>query len=191
MMKAKLAGGTENRIMVEVKGASLPVINLIRRYVMGRVNVLAIDKVTMYENTSSMFDEYVSHRIGLLPIITPKSIKEGAEIPFSLDESGPKVVYSGDFRCQDKEVKMAKDRIPIITLFEGQHLRLEAMAVPDSGRKHAKFQSGVASYEEGKDGITFRAESFFQMGPKDLVLRACAQAESDLAALKSALKKAK
>lgn len=191
MMKAKLAGGSGNRIMVEVKGASLPFLNLIRRYVMGRVNVLAIDKVTMYENTSSMFDEYVSHRIGLLPIITPKSVREGAEIPFSLDESGPKVVYSGDFRCQDKEVKMAKDRIPIITLFEGQHLRLEGMAVLDSGRKHAKFQSGVASYEEGKDGITFRAESFFQMGPSEMLVRGCKELEKDLSELAKALRKEK
>ena len=146
----------------------------------------------MYENTSSMFDEYVTHRIGLIPLVTPKGVTEKIEVSFSLDESGPKVVYSGDLKTTDKDVKVARERIPIISLFEGQNLRLEGKAIVGTGQKHAKFQSGMAGYEEDENGdINFVAESFYQMNPKELLVRGCREFETDLTELGKALKKAK
>ncbi|MBN2121476.1 DNA-directed RNA polymerase subunit D [Candidatus Micrarchaeota archaeon] len=191
-MKAELADSRENRLSLKVSGAELPLLNAIRRYSMSRVPVLAIDKISMYENTSSMFDEYISHRIGLLPIVTPKSTKDGMEVQFSIDEAGPKMVYSGDFKCADKEAAMAKDRIPIITLFEEQNLRLEGTAVVGRGITHAKFQAGLVAYgEDEKGGVTLKAESFFQMEPAEMLVRGCKELENDLAELAKALKKAK
>jgi DNA-directed RNA polymerase subunit D len=192
-MKATLAdtnGG--NRLSVKISGADLAFLNAIRRYAMSRVPVMAIDKVSMYENTSSMFDEYITHRVGLLPIITPKGLKEGVEVQFSVDESGPKTVYSGDFRGKDKEAIIARGEIPIITLHEEQNLRMEGTAVMGRGTKHAKFQAGLVAYgEDGKGDVLFKAESFFQMDAKELLVRGCKELEGDLAELGKALKKAK
>jgi DNA-directed RNA polymerase subunit D len=191
-MKAELAEAKENKLSLKVSGAGLPLLNAIRRYSMSRVPVLAIDKISIYENTSSMFDEYISHRVGLLPIVTPKSAKEGAEVQFSIDEAGPKTVYSGDFKCPDKEAVMAKEKIPVITLFEEQSLRLEGTAVVGRGITHAKFQAGLVAYGEGEKGdVAFKAESFFQMGPKEMLVRGCKELEKDLSDLGKALKKAK
>jgi DNA-directed RNA polymerase subunit D len=192
LMKAELVESKENKISMNVSGVDLAFMNAVRRYCMGRVQILAIDSITMYENTSSMFDEYVTHRIGLIPLITPKGVKEGMEVAFSLDESGPKVVYSGDLKTTDKDVKVAKEMIPIITLFEGQNLRLEGKAVASNGRTHAKFQSGLAAYGEGEKGnVVFKAESFFQMSPKEMLVRGCKQLEEDLSVLGKSVKKAK
>ena len=191
-MKTELLESKGNKLSLKISGMDLPVINSIRRACMGRVPIMAIEDITMYENTSSMFDEYVSHRIGLIPLITPKGSKEGLEVAFSLDETGPKMVYSGDLKSQDKDVKVAKDMIPIITLFEGQNLRLEGKAVVNNGTKHAKFQSGVSAYgEDEKGNVILKVESFFQMSPKELMVRACKVLESDLTELGKALKKAK
>lgn len=191
-MKAELIESKGNCLSMKVGGIGTPLMNAVRRYCIGQVEVLAIDSVTMYENTSSMFDEYVSHRIGLLPLISPKGLKEGMEVSFSMDESGPKVVYSGDLKTTDKDVKVAKEKIPIITLFENQNLRLECKAVVGNGQAHAKFQSGIAAYgEEGKDEFVFKVESFYQMKPKELVVRACKKLEKDVSDLAKAVKKAK
>lgn len=191
-MKAELLESKGNKVSMKVSGTDLAFLNAIRRYSMGRVSTMAVDSITMYENTSAMFDEYVTHRIGLIPIITPKGSKEGMEVAFSLDETGPKVVYSGDMKTKDKDVKVAKDRIPIITLFEGQSLRLEGKAVVGTSLKHAKFQTGIASYDEDEKGnIVFKAESFFQMNPKEMLVRGCKQLEGDLSDLGKAVKKAK
>lgn len=191
-MKAELAESKENKLSLKVSGAELPLLNAIRRYSMSRVPILAIDKISMYENTSSMFDEYISHRVGLLPIVTPKSIKEGAEVQFSIDESGPKVVYSESFKGADKDAVMAKGKIPIITLFEEQNLRLEGTAVVGRGTTHAKFQAGLVAYGEDEKGtVTLKAESFFQMAPSEMLVRGCKELEKDLSDLAKALKKAK
>jgi DNA-directed RNA polymerase subunit D len=153
---------------------------------------MAIDKVSMYENTSSMFDEYISHRVGLLPVTTPKGLKEGVEVQFSVDESGPKIVYSGDFKGKDKEVMIARGEIPIITLYEEQNLRMEGTAVLGRGITHAKFQAGLVAYGEDEKGdVLLKAESFSQMDAKDLLVRGCKELEGDLAELGKAVKKAK
>ncbi len=191
-MKTELIESKGNSLSMKVEGVGTPLINAVRRYCIGQVEVMAVDAVTMYENTSSMFDEYVTHRIGLVPLISPKGIKEGMEVSFSLDESGPKVVYSGDLKTTDKDVKVAKDRIPVITLFENQNLRLECKAIVGTGQIHAKFQSGIAAYGEEKEGeFVFKVESFHQMKPKELVVRACKKLEKDISDLAKAVKKAK
>jgi DNA-directed RNA polymerase subunit D len=191
-MKAELAESKGNRASIKVSGADLAFLNAVRRYSMSRVPVMAISKISMYENTSSMFDEYIVHRIGLVPLVTPKGVKEGMEVQFSVDESGPKTVYSGDLKGKDKDVKVAKGEIPIITLYDEQNLRMEGTAIVGRGREHAKFQAGLVSYGEGEKGdVLVKVESFFQMGPKEVLVRGCKELENDISELGKALKKAK
>jgi len=52
--------------------------------------------------------------------------------------------YSGDIVSSDDLVQPADENIPIIDLKPGQRLELEADAVLDRGREHAKHQGGVA-----------------------------------------------
>jgi len=177
-----------NRLSLTLKGVSLPVANAIRRYSMNRVPVLAIDKVTMYENSSPVFDEYIAHRIGMMPIKTPKNLPASAEVSFVLDVQGPKAVYSEDLKSSDSGIIVAEPRIPIVTLTEGQSVRLEGKAILGVGRKHAKFQAGLAAYDEQEDGsLVMKVESFFNMGPKDMLVRGCKALEDDLEELSDEL----
>lgn len=177
-----------NRLSLTLKGTPLSLANAIRRYSMNHVPILAIDKITMYENSSPIFDEYIAHRIGMLPIKTPKNLPASAEVSFVLDVQGPKAVFAEDLKSSDSGIVVAEPRIPLVTLIEGQSVRLEGKAVLGTGRKHAKFQAGLASYDELEDGtLLMKVESFFNMGPKDLLIRGCKILEGDLEELSDEL----
>ncbi len=191
-MKISISKPHGNKLDFTVDGIIVEFANTIRRYGMVCVPTFAVDNIVMYENTSSIFDEYISHRIGLIPLVTPVKAAGDAEVVFVIDETGPKVVYSADMKSKDEDVKPAKDKIPIVTLNEGQKLRLEAKAKIGTGIDHAKFQSGLLSYGIDDDGkFSFKVESFFQMDPKELMLRTCDVLLDDLAELQKGLKKAK
>ncbi len=188
-MELVLGKKHENRIEFNVSGIGTDLANTIRRYAMAKVPVLAIDKITIYDNNSSFWDEYIAHRIGLMPITTPKKTPKSAEIVFSLDAEGPKTIYSGDLKSSDKGISIAKDNIPVVTLAEGQRLRLEGTAILSKASNHAKFQSGMVAYGEENGKFSFIVESFYQMSPKDVIERGCDEIMSDIEALEKTLKK--
>jgi DNA-directed RNA polymerase subunit D len=193
IMELTLKKKHENRIEFTAKGISPTFANAVRRYVMNRVPVLSIDTVTFYDNTTSLWDEYIAHRLGLMPIVTPEKTPASAEVMFSLDETGPKVVYGKDLKCSDKAIKIAQDDIVVVTLGQNQHVRLEAKAVLGTGSKHGKFQAGLVSYGiEGGD-FNFMVESFYQMAPARVIGRACDEIGVDIDTILGALsgKKAK
>ena len=50
------------------------------------------------------------------------------QVTIALKKKGPCMVYSGDFKLSDKEVKPIHDKIIIVELMEGQELEFEATA---------------------------------------------------------------
>jgi len=172
-MKVSVIENSPKVMRVDVSGISYGFANAIRRAAISGVGCFAIDVVTFYENTSALFDEYISHRIGLVPILTPKDYGEKDEIVFSLEAEGPATVYSKEMKSSDKNVKVANDSIPIIKLAEGQRLRVDGKAVIGSGSKSAKFQPGIVTYKtkNGKD-FEFYFESFGQIPANEIMKRA-------------------
>ncbi|MEF8786726.1 MAG: DNA-directed RNA polymerase subunit D [Haloarculaceae archaeon] len=119
--------------------------NGIRRAMIADIPTFSVDTVRFVENSSVMFDEQLGLRLGLVPLTTPIGEFEiGDEVTLSLDVMGPETAYSGDIVSSDSMVQPADDNIPIIDLKEDQRLELEADAVLDTGRAHAKHQGGVA-----------------------------------------------
>ncbi len=140
------------KLKVNVKNADLKLLNTIRRYFTNKVPVLAIDKIIVYENKSSFFDEYIAHRIGLIPLSVKGKVK-AENVNFTLDAEGPKTVYSHDLISSNKNVTIAVKNIPIIKLLKGQTLRIECKLKYGVGREHAKFQHGISYYDD--KSITF------------------------------------
>jgi len=178
---------TDKEIEFDLSGASIPFANLIRRQAMSSVPVFAIDTVTVYENTSILFDEYIANRIGLVPLKSGGPHKEDEEVLFTLEATGPAAIYSRDIKSKDKDVKVANGDIFLLRLLENQTIRLEGKAVLGTGKKHAKFQAGIAAYSIDKDKFHFKVESFSQMPAKELLLKAvelvektCDDAEKEL-----------
>ncbi len=127
-----------------VRGATPAFANGIRRAMIADVPTLAIDSVRFIENSSVMFNEQLALRLGLVPLSTPDDYELGEEVTLALDVEGPGTAYSGDIVSSDEQVEPAEKNVPIIELKEGQRLELEADAVLDVGREHAKHQGGVS-----------------------------------------------
>jgi DNA-directed RNA polymerase subunit D len=136
-------GDREARILV--RGADPALANGIRRAMVADIPTFSIDTVRFIENSSVMFDEQIALRLGLVPLTTDLTeFERGDEVTLALDVTGPATAYSGDLESADEYVTPADENVPIIELKEGQRLELEAEAVLDVGREHAKHQGGVA-----------------------------------------------
>ncbi|WP_135362637.1 DNA-directed RNA polymerase subunit D [Halosimplex halophilum] len=144
-------GDREARFLV--RGITPAFANGIRRAMIADVPTFSIDQLRVVENSSVMFDEQIGLRLGLVPLTTPADEFEvGDEVTLALDVEGPSreettetvTAYSGDIVSSDEMVQPADDNIPIIDLKAGQRLEVEADAVLDRGREHAKHQGGVA-----------------------------------------------
>ncbi|OPY45033.1 MAG: DNA-directed RNA polymerase subunit D [Methanoregulaceae archaeon PtaU1.Bin222] len=136
-----------------LSGTSQPFTNALRRSMIGEVPTLAIDEVRIYDNTSALFDEMLAHRLGLIPIRTDldcyvpqdRCSCEGAgcdrcSVMYTLSVEGPGIVYSRDLIPQDPRAAPAVEGIPIVKLAKDQKVVLEARAILNKGRVHAKWQ---------------------------------------------------
>ncbi len=190
-MKIEKFEADGDRATFTLSGARNGQANALRRSISGSVQCFAIDRITFYENTSSMFDEYIAHRVGLVPIKTPASgYNEKDEILFSLEATGPATVYSKDLVSADKEVEVANEKIPLIKLGAEQKIRIEGKAVLGNGARHSKFQPGFVTYEEaGDDSFAFSIESFGQMNPAEIVNKAASVIRDELKEVEKSAKK--
>lgn len=128
-------------------------VNSIRRIMISELPKLAVHDVVIYDNTSPLFDEIISHRLGLIPIPTDLSLLtfrnecvcKGKGCPnctvrYTLSKEGEGVVLSGDLQSEEKSWAITENKIPIVELFKDQRLILEVEAILGRGRDHAKWQ---------------------------------------------------
>ena len=153
-MDVKVIEHTDTTGVFDVRGVTPSFLNALRRTMLSQVPKLAIDDVTIYDNTSALFDEMVAHRLGLLPVPTDLNQfvrrsectcnGEGCAnctVLFTLSKEGPCTVYSGDLTpAADAKFRIVDPKVPIVKLLEGQRLMLEAGAILGSGEQHAKWQ---------------------------------------------------
>jgi DNA-directed RNA polymerase subunit D len=128
-----------------VRGISPAFANGIRRAMIADVPTFSIDTVRFVENSSVLFDEMIGLRLGLVPLTTPlDDFEVGETVTLALGVEGPGIAYSGDIETSEPLVEPADENVPIIELKENQRIELEADAVLETGREHAKHQGGVA-----------------------------------------------
>ena len=152
---------------VEIKGTSAAKVNAIRRTLLADVPKLAIEDVEFhlgpirdettgkdYDSSTSMFDEGVALRLGLLPIPTDlgqfrrKSEctcgGEGCthcQVMYSIDKKGPSTVYAKDVvPLGDETLAILEPGVPIVRLGARQAILAYATAVMGTAREHAKWQ---------------------------------------------------
>ena len=163
-------------------------INSLRRIMLAELPKLAINNVIIYDNTSALFDEIISHRLGLIPIPTDLSLLTFREecvckgkgcpnctVRYTLSKEGDGIVVSGDLQPAEKSWTITEDKIPIVKLYGDQRLILEVEAVLGIGRTHAKWQAVQAPGYRTDVTIDFDKskeedlKEFLEKIPKDIV----------------------
>ena len=167
-MEIELKSQSDNEMVFIVRDAEVPFINAIRRVAMVNVPKIAIEDVNIIRNDSAMFNEVLAHRLGLTPLVSDLDAIEGLSLPedddwdifengimFSLNEVGPKVVYSKDLISSDSKIKPVYDTLPLVKLKEGEEINFEAVAKVGYGKEHAKWMpTTVCAYKQYPE-ITF------------------------------------
>ena len=170
-MKFELLQLDDARIRYLLGGVSAAFANGIRRACMSEVPVLAIDEIGIYDNTSVLFDEQISLRLGEVPlraedlnIFSPPDECQcggtgcpGCRVDFMLSSEGPGMVYSKEIQFTDPGVKPAFDKIPIVILGEGEKLVIEGYATKQVGKEHTKWQAGTLCGYKNLPFITVEA----------------------------------
>lgn len=152
----------------------LSLVNALRRSIINSVSILAIDDLTIYKNTSSMYDEILASRLGLIPLRTSEVPKSKKEVTFKLKETGPKAVHASDLVSEDKDIVPAYPDILIIDLKEGESLELEAKAIFGTGQEHIKFSPAHVFYHfypviDIKKGAVKGAEKIASLCPVNIL----------------------
>ena len=158
-MKVKLLEKGDKSIKIEIKDTTPAFVNALRRSI-SDINIMAIDFVEVKKNTSTMYNETISHRMGLIPLTfkpgtyveTSKCKCEGAgcdkcTVKLALKVTGPANVYASNIASTDDTVKPADKNILLTKLIEDQEIDLEATAKLGNVKKHARWQAAIAGYQ--------------------------------------------
>ena len=187
-MKVKTMELKGNKGVLKIEDTGVYFVNSLRRVMLAELPKLAIDDVIIYDNTSALFDEMISHRLGLIPIPTDLQIlafrnecKCGGKgcpsctVRYTLSKEGEGVVYSGDLQPEHPSYAITETTIPIVELTKDQRVILEVEAVLGRGRDHAKWQVVLAPRYRMETVITVDkkrmndVKAFIEELPKDLV----------------------
>ncbi|KAH7821642.1 putative RNA polymerase II core subunit [Monocercomonoides exilis] len=171
-LKISIIEQTKKRLVFLLSGVDVSVANSLRRIILAEVQTMAIDLVEFYSNTSTLPDEFIALRLGLIPLTSPVDdsaflTKEDCTcsgncprctVEFTLDVKAtdlPVSVYSTDLQSDDDRVTVAQDDqfpkgILLCKLAEHQELVVRAYAKKGCGKVHAKWNPTsccVFSYE--------------------------------------------
>jgi len=146
-----------------LKGVTPAFANALRRIMIAEVPTMAIDEVVIIENTTSFFDEYIAHRLGLIPLKTdlktyvlPEECECGGkgcsrcQAVLTIQKEAKEdyeTLYSGEITSTDPAVTPLNPNIPIIKMMKGERLVIEAIARLGRGKEHAKWQAAHVAYK--------------------------------------------
>jgi DNA-directed RNA polymerase subunit D len=158
-MPVQILSKTEDTLYLSLEDEDVAIANSLRRVILSEVPVLSIREVLFHENSSSLYDEIIAHRMGLVPIRTDPDLYNLREacscggkgcpsctLILRLEKEGPGIVYSQDLVPEDPKAQ-PRENIPLLKLGKGQKLVLEAEAVLETAREHSKAQPAVVSYK--------------------------------------------
>lgn len=169
MPKITIRELTTAQVRFTLEGVDASLSNAVRRVCIAEVPTLAIDLVEVLENSSVLCDEFISHRLGLVPL-TSTIAKEmrfpyefepdddeddnKTEVQFELNVKGvsesTQAVTSEDLVCHDKRVFPATHvvnekhtgssaGILLVKLRKNQEVQLQCTARKGIGKDHAKW----------------------------------------------------
>ncbi|KAI8914956.1 DNA-directed RNA polymerase [Powellomyces hirtus] len=159
---------TNTTVTFVLSNTDLALANALRRVMIAEVPTIAIDLVDFETNTTVLADEFIAHRLGLIPIESTQASSlnyrhECACVPYcaecsveftlnaSCQSEGTMSVYSRDLISSHPSIDTyfedpSEKGVLIAKLRKGQSLSVKAIARKGTGKEHAKWApcTGVA-----------------------------------------------
>ena len=157
--KIKIASKTKDTIEFYLTETDLSFANSLRRIILAEVPTMAIDMVSVQANTSPLFDEFIAHRLGLIPLVSNNIDKYEYSLKCTCKEGCEKckVDFKINVKCTDEKMNVtSEDIIPlnpncpvvpvkydkpivIAKLKKNQVLNMTMTAKKGIGKEHAKW----------------------------------------------------
>lgn len=187
-MEFEIRSLKKDSITFFLRQTDVSIANGLRRILISEIPTLAIESVRISENNTIYNDEYIAHRLGLIPLaVSPKEfvyaddctcIGAGCEhcsILLSLDVDcnthGRCTVTTNDLQAQrSKPVDLFGPldfQIPIVELKRGQSLHLTALATKGLPSVHAKWGATTAVAYKIEPRILIKSEIERTLSEKD------------------------
>ncbi|KAJ9061109.1 RNA polymerase II subunit 3, variant 3 [Entomophthora muscae] len=145
-----------NEINMMIDNVDLSVANALRRATISEVPTLAIDLVEIESNTSVLIDEYLAHRLGLVPIDSTEADRlkytrycQSCSVVFKLDVKSnipgeTRTVTSRDLSTSDSKIlpvfyDQNDPGVTLVKLRFGQEIKLTCIAKKGISKEHAKW----------------------------------------------------
>ena len=141
------------KLKLLIRGETPQFLNSLKRIIEEEVKTLAIEDVYVIENNSAMWDEFIAHRLGLIPLNTPENLGYDSKVKLFLEKEGKGYVFASDIKSENSDVYPVYPDIPIAYLEEGQKIKMEIVATFGSGREHAKWSPAYVYYYRTADII--------------------------------------
>ena len=169
--KIQVHESNEEHIKFTLSDCTMALANSLRRILLAEVPTMAIDLVEFESNTSVLADEFIAHRLGLVPLASQR-VKDfrynrdcncsqyctncSVELVLNVrhEGEGTRDVTTADFISSHDHVKPVKfqsatgdetgKNILLVKLRKGQELRAKCIAKKGVGKEHAKWSPTAA-----------------------------------------------
>lgn len=189
-LKLDVLKESEHKIVFITEGISIEMINAIRRIILTEIPVMAIDEIIILKNDSPLYDEILSHRMGLIPL---KTDLDTYKLPHECDCLGYGCplcqvsltceitnttnalleIYSGDLISNDPKIVPVDPNIPIVKIEKNAKIIIEAYAILGFAKNHAKWQAVSNVAYKLYPIVEFNASELKDPEEKRLIVKMC------------------
>lgn len=165
-----------------IANISVEYANAIRRTIISQISSIVIDTIYIKENDSSICDEMIAHRIGLIPL-KKTTLDPTTEFKIKLEQIGPKRVYSRDIIFPSGIEAVSPD---IIILNLGHNEIIKLTGTTEEGtpidQNHSKFSvSCGTTYKKLSDNsFHLKIETTGSISAKDALLKSIEIIKEDI-----------
>lgn len=138
MSSIKIIENSDNSLKFLLKDLDLCFINALRRIIMSDIGGYAFDEIEIKKNTTIFHDEFLKHRIGLIPVSMGSQITFGCSC--SNNSETDKYILSNEIVALDENIEYRiMDNIPIAVLSNGDELDFVAKTNKGIAGKDIKY----------------------------------------------------
>ncbi|KAF7678780.1 DNA-directed RNA polymerase II subunit RPB3 [Astathelohania contejeani] len=184
-------------IQIKIENIGLGLANGLRRIFMAETPILAIDWVQIQKNSTILNDEFIIHRLGLIPLPSDEYIDklttpwncscinfcQQCTIEITLNvkcceaKGKPHLITTADLKSPVVEIlPLLEKPITIVKLNRGQELSFKAYAVKGIGKNHAKWNPTInidfnqSPSKQLKTTFYYNIESSGALKPENIIL---------------------